>query len=376
MTPPIKNLRVGIVGASPGKSWASRSHIPAIAAVEGLTLTAVATSRPETARAAAEQFGAAHAFVGAEGMAASAEVDLVIVAVKVPAHRAVVRAALEAGKHVYCEWPLGVDRTEAEQMAAQAERAAGRHAVGLQARSSPTLRYLRDLIDAGYIGDVESCSVTAYSQRGADPVTSAKRYLFEKTSGANLLTIETGHLLDAVCFLLGEPDTVRSHAALRRGLLPDAGGTLFSPDTADTLTAAMLTGTGAPVSLHLAQGTHGLFTTELSIVGSGGALRLNTTAPGGIQMAPLELLGTKSKTTALEKLPVPASYNSTADSGPPTALNVAEALNAFVSDIQNGTRTIPDFDHAVQRHRTLEQMLASPLFAPRETTLVPAAARP
>lgn len=206
MTPMKKILRVGIVGASPGKSWAARSHIPAITVVPSLKLEAVATSYEETAAAAAAQFGARHAFVGMEAMAASAEVDLIIVAVKVPAHRDLVRAALNAGKHVYCEWPLGKDPTEAALMAAEANGAPGRTAVGLQARSSPTIRYMRDLISGGFIGEVESGSVTAYFPRGSGPVPDAQRYLFDKDAGANLLTIQAGNLLDTLCFLLGEPE--------------------------------------------------------------------------------------------------------------------------------------------------------------------------
>ena len=45
-------------------------------------------------------------------MVASPELDAVAVVVRVPSHYAPAKASLEAGKHVYCEWPLG--RTTAE----------------------------------------------------------------------------------------------------------------------------------------------------------------------------------------------------------------------------------------------------------------------
>ena len=47
----------------------------------------------------------------------SPEVDLVVVTVKVPHHRELVPSALEAGKHVYCEWPLGNGLAEARKLA-------------------------------------------------------------------------------------------------------------------------------------------------------------------------------------------------------------------------------------------------------------------
>lgn len=354
-------MKVGIVGASAGNSWASRSHVPAIAAVDGMTLTSVATSRRESAEASARQFGAVNGFVGVEEMAQSDDVDLVIVAVKVPHHRQLVQAVLDAGKHVYCEWPLGADLREAEQMASDAASAPGRNAVGLQARSSPTLRYLRDLLRDGYIGSIESCSGTAFSQRGADPVTPAKRYLFENQPGANLSTIEAGHLVDALAFLFGEPDEFLSHSTLRRPSLSDSQGGSFQPETADTVTILMDVG-GAPVSVHLAQGTHALFTTEISILGSSGAFHLSTTAPGGIQMAPLELRAAGTTTGLLELLEVPDSYRTVQDPGLASAVNVAEALNAFLNDIRNGSQTVPDFGDAVVRHRTIATLPASRLF--------------
>src|SRR3546814_5692300 len=43
-------------------------------------------------------------------------VDVVSVCVRVPAHRELVMLALEAGKHVYCEWPLGRDTDEAAEL--------------------------------------------------------------------------------------------------------------------------------------------------------------------------------------------------------------------------------------------------------------------
>ncbi|GEK79141.1 Gfo/Idh/MocA family protein [Agrococcus baldri] len=348
-------LRVGIVGASAGNSWASRSHVPAIAATDGLRLTAVATSRRETALASAEQFGADHAFVGVEQMAASDAVDLIVVAVRVPYHREVVKAVLEAGKHVYCEWPLGVDRAEAQQMSMDALRAPGRNAVGLQARSSPAVRYLRDLVHDGYLGTVESCSITAFSQRGADPVTPAKRYLFDRSTGANLLTIETGHLVDAVSFVLGEPREIHSHTALRRPSLMDFDGGRFRPDTPDTVNAHWVSVEGALVSMHVAQGARSLFKTEISIIGSAGALHLSTTEPGGIQMAPLELRGATGAAASLHPLPVPERYSSVPDPGVESAKNVAEALAAFAKDIRERTSVVPDFAHAAARHATLEK---------------------
>ena len=106
-------IGVGILGANPDRSWAALAHIPAIQASADFTLTAVATTRTESARAARDRFGARHAFTDPVSLARHPDVDLVVVNVKVSAHAELVTAALDAGKHVYCEWPLATSTAAA-----------------------------------------------------------------------------------------------------------------------------------------------------------------------------------------------------------------------------------------------------------------------
>ena len=139
-------IRVGIVGASPGRGFASIAHIPALRALPEMEITAVCTTRQESADAAAKHFGIPLAFADPGQLAQHPEVDLVTVCVKVPDHYQPVMAAIEAGKHVYCEWPLGRDTNEAVRMLEAAQRKGVIHAVGLQGQVSPAICYARDLI--------------------------------------------------------------------------------------------------------------------------------------------------------------------------------------------------------------------------------------
>src|SRR4029077_1126188 len=91
---------------------------------------------------------------------ADAEVEAVAVAVRVPAHYELSKNAIEAGKHVYCEWPLGANTKEAEEMAALARKKNVRTMVGLQRRASPAYQYMRELIKDGYVGRMLSVNMT------------------------------------------------------------------------------------------------------------------------------------------------------------------------------------------------------------------------
>ena len=193
-----ERIRVGIVGASP-QSWAAAAHLPALAHLDELTVTAVATTRQDSARAAADMFGIRHAFASAEELASHPEVDLVVASVKVPAHAAVIRAALAAGKHVYAEWPLGVDLAEASALADAAAAARVVHAVGLQAYHSPGPRFVADLLADGRIGAVEAVSMTAAGDPlGGSRIPRSLAWSTEPAAGNNLLTVMAGHALGAL----------------------------------------------------------------------------------------------------------------------------------------------------------------------------------
>ena len=91
------------------------------------------------------------------------------VAVRVPAHYELSKNAIEAGKHVFCEWPLGANTKEAEELAALARQKNLRTMVGLQRRASPAYLYMRELIQQGYVGQVLVGEHDADEQRRVDP---------------------------------------------------------------------------------------------------------------------------------------------------------------------------------------------------------------
>jgi predicted dehydrogenase len=131
-------IRIGIVGANAKSSWAKLAHIPAIKGLPGLKLAAVATRNQQSAREAAEAFGADRWFSAPVAMIRDDGIDLITISVKVPAHRALVLAALDAGKAVYCEAPLGRTVAEAEEMASAVGSL--HTAIGLQGRLNPAVR--------------------------------------------------------------------------------------------------------------------------------------------------------------------------------------------------------------------------------------------
>src|SRR6267154_5749117 len=143
MTSASSKLGVGIIGVSPTRGWAATAHIPALRTLPNYEIRALSSQSAESARAAGEAFGVSKVFLDHEELVTQPDIDVVAVTVKVPHHRALVSAALAAGKAVYCEWPLGRDLDDARAMADLAVSQHLRTIVGLQARQAPAIEYVR-----------------------------------------------------------------------------------------------------------------------------------------------------------------------------------------------------------------------------------------
>src|ERR1700719_4716184 len=196
-------IRLGLIGASVRGTWSARSHLPAVEASWDVELTAVCTTRSDSAEAARRAWGARLAFDDWRKMIASRENDAVAVVVRVASHYAPAKAALEAGKHVYCEWPLGRTTAEAEELAALAKAKRLVTAVGLQARVNPALMHMKELVEAGFVGEVMAVHVSLMRE-GVLTRPSHRTWQRDAELGANTLTIANGHTVDAMRFVTGD----------------------------------------------------------------------------------------------------------------------------------------------------------------------------
>jgi len=352
-------IRVGIVGASVARgSWGTRAHIPAIEALPEVELKAVCTAHADTAAEAARTYGAELAFHDYHELVDHPDVDLVAVCVRVPYHHEIVMAALRAGKPVYCEWPLGANLAEAEEMAATARAASILTTVGLQGRGDPALSYVRELIAGGYVGEVLTCHMTLISagviERPADRVWSA-----DVTKGVNTLTIAGGHSIDALCYCLSEFAEVSAKVATAVPQWRVAEtGQMVDVTAPDNVLLNGVFESGALASVHVAAVPHhGGGGWRLDIYGRDGSLAVS--AGGMPQMGPNRLLGAKAG-EPLSDLEVPDRFTTVPEGtpkGPP--YNVAQLYTRFADALRDTGATAADFDLAVQRHRLLDAIQRS-----------------
>jgi predicted dehydrogenase len=352
---PESPLGVGIIGVSPLRGWAATAHIPALRALPDYQIRALSAHSAETARAAGEVFGVSAVFTDHEQLVTQPDIDLVAVTVKVPHHRQLVSAALAAGKAVYCEWPLGRDLDDAQAMAALAAEQGVRTAAGLQARQAPAVEFVQELLGNGYAGEVLSTTMVGLSVPGG-VVGQPNAYMLDKANGANLLTIAAGHSLDTLTYVLGEFADLSAISDLRRPLITiEETAEQIVKTAADQIAVIGTLTSGATASIHIREAVAGGTGFLWEINGTGGTLQITADAayPG---IYPLTIAGAHGRNEPAE-LAVPAALTQkwpalSSLEGTP-AYNVGRAYAAFAADIDNATRTVPDFADAVRRHELI-----------------------
>ncbi len=348
-----RKLRLGFVGANVHSHWASQSHFPALAASPDVELTAVCTTRPESAEEARKAFGAKLAFHDFRALAASPEIDAVAVCVRVPLHYEPTRAAIEAGKHVYTEWPLGRDTAEAEKLTALAKAKGVQTVVGLQSRVSPGLAYMKELIAEGYVGEVLSCHAVCMRD-GPLERPSSRAWQRDVSLGANTLTIANGHVIDAMRFFVGDFARVACMVTtqVRQWYETDTKRhvDVTSPD--NVLVAGKLA-RGAVASVHVAGVPWAGIGYRMDIYGREGTLVVtgNVSSQRGES---LRLQGAQ-RSQKLTDLTIPERFTWVPPEFPRgDPFNVGQMYSRFAEAVRTGNNQLPTFDTAVELHRFLD----------------------
>ncbi|MFJ1456365.1 Gfo/Idh/MocA family protein [Nocardia sp. N2S4-5] len=342
-------IRVGVVGAS---GWADGSHLPALAALEQFEVTAVATTNQASADRAAAAHGVRHAFADSRALVAHPEVDMVVVSVRASGHAAVIRAALDAGKHVVSEWPLGIDAEEAGELTEAASAAGVVHAVVLQGRHSPSARFVADLLAGGRIGTLESVVLTAEGAPfGGGSIWPDLAFALDPSEGTDILTIMAGQFLSALERVAGPLIEVSARLPRTHDRVLVAGTERTAPNaTPDhVLLHGMLAGgAAAVVVVHGGTGParDGFL---LKLVGSDATVTATPTRPE-------EYIhwGDWNIRIGDEFLTVPDAYRTVpagVRSGTPA--NIAALYQEVAQAITEGRQPDPSFETALRHHRLL-----------------------
>lgn len=204
----MNQIRVGVIG---GGSIA-KAHVLAVRALRSYfgsdgrnpEVVALADVIPEAAERAAQAYGVDRWTSDWRELVDDDTIDMITIAVPNDEHETIAVAAAGAGKHILSEKPLAHTVASARRMLAAVREAGVVHSVNLNYRSIPAVRYARQLIREGAIGEVTGVRGTFLQDWGLDP-SIPRSWKFEKSrAGAGPMLSLGCHVVDLTHFLVDD----------------------------------------------------------------------------------------------------------------------------------------------------------------------------
>jgi predicted dehydrogenase len=214
----VAEVALGVLGAG---NFASAVMLPALRQVNGVRLVGIASASGASAQHAANRFGFAYAAADETQINQDAQINTIAILTRHHQHARQVLAALQAGKHVFCEKPLALNEAELAQIEAQLDAAgqsqdeAGAGApllmVGFNRRFAPLAQKLKEFL----AGRQEALAAHYRVNAGYLPPT---HWTQDPAQGGGRVIGEACHFIDFLTFLVGSPPVAVSAQGL-----PDGG---------------------------------------------------------------------------------------------------------------------------------------------------------
>ena len=204
----MKEVRIGLIGAG----WMGRAHatayrnVPMVYGTEPAVpvLEVVADINAEWAEGLAREAGFTRSTGDWREVVADPNVDLIDIVTPNNFHAEMAIAALEAGKHVYCEKPMALNAADSGRMVAAAEQAGTVTALGYNYLKNPAQGFARELIERGEIGDVIQFRGTFDQDFMTDPAVPVSWRMQRAVAGSGALGDMASHTMSLAQYLVGD----------------------------------------------------------------------------------------------------------------------------------------------------------------------------
>jgi predicted dehydrogenase len=196
-------VRLGIIGTG----QIGKHHLGQYREIPEAEIVAVADLRADEAKRVAREHNVPSVYTDYRELLARDDVDAVDVCLHNRLHAPVTIAALEAGKHVYCEKPMAATFAEAQAMYDAAQRTGKKLHVQLSTLYAPETRAAKRIIEAGHLGRIYYAKSSHYRRRGrpfVDGYGTAQFVQKQTAAGGALLDMAVYHI-SRMMFLLNNP---------------------------------------------------------------------------------------------------------------------------------------------------------------------------
>jgi predicted dehydrogenase len=199
-------VRVGVVGTS---WWSDAMYLPALQNHPEAEVVAVCGRDYQRLKEFAEHWNVPNTYTDWRAMLDSGRLEAVIIATPNDTHYPITMSALDYGLHILCEKPLSLTYAQAKEMADSADAKGVVNMVPFTYRYMPTTRYIKQLIDAGYIGTPYHLNMRYYAGYGRE---SKYDWRFDNSiAGAGVVGDLGSHWLHVARWIFGEITSLSCH---------------------------------------------------------------------------------------------------------------------------------------------------------------------
>lgn len=202
-----KTVRIGVIGVG----QIGKHHLDNYQQIESAQVVAIADIDTQEAQRVSEHFGIAAVYTDFRELLRRDDIEAVDVCLHNNLHMPVTVAALEAGKHVYCEKPMAGTFCDAETMYRTAQQVGRKLAIQLRTLFITETKAARSLIDQGLLGRIYHARSTGFRRRGRPYVDGygTPTFVQKRNSGGGALYDMGVYHIARMLYLLDNPTVVR-----------------------------------------------------------------------------------------------------------------------------------------------------------------------
>lgn len=202
-------------------------------------MVGIAGRNEAAVKAAAKRYGYEHAYTDWRDMLENDDIHVFDNGGPNNAHAEPTIAAAQAGKHVFCEKPLGRTAEESMSMLEAVRKAGVKHMVAFNYRFVPAIQQAKKLIESGKLGRIYHWRAVYLQEWGMDAEMPISWRFRKDVAGSGALGDLGAHIIDLARFLVGEPKSVMGYTQTWLTERPDGKGGMAKADVDDGFVAAM-----------------------------------------------------------------------------------------------------------------------------------------
>jgi len=350
--PSSSTRKIGIIGVGFG----AQVHVPGFRS-EGWEVAAICSRSRDKAQKAAAEAGIPDAYT--DPMDVMRRDDLAAVSIITPpgAHHALSIAALRAGKHVLCEKPFALDAGQAREMLGAAEQSRRTAMVAHEFRHTPQRAYIKQLLDEGYIGKFQLCTIELFLDRYVSREPRPFTWMARKSDGGGLLGALGSHYIDGLRYWFGDVASVSGRlATLRPDLVDPATGKKVEAETDDTFSFTLTFKNGGMATMIASFATTPTRGAKIVVMGDDGTLIAEQPGPNPLENG---VVVASRNGAPLQALKTPPQYTPFTDARDHRLMAFRLLARDFTTGVEQGTSPAPNFTDGLRCQEVLDAVCES-----------------